>query len=39
MRQIMQTKTRLKHITASKFHAANKTRDYKTKAEVLTSGF
>ena len=39
MRQIMQTRIRLKHITASKFHAVNKTRDYKIKTEVLTSGF
>ena len=35
----MQTRIRLKHITASKFHVVNKTRDYKIKAEVLTSGF
>ena len=35
----MQTRIRLKHITASKFHAVNKTRDYKIKTEVLTSGF
>ena len=39
MRQIMQTRIRLKHITAGKFHVENKTRDYKIKAEVLTSGF
>ena len=35
----MQTRIRLKHITASKFHFENKTRDYKIKDEVLTSGF
>ena len=34
----MQTRIRLKHITASKFHAVNKTRDYRIKAEVLNSG-
>ena len=34
----MQKRIRLKHITASKSHVVNKTRGYKIKAEVLTSG-